>query len=116
MEVRCVQESFNRGLSSIMPDYGPDVNDFNPSWMEDGGGLSGGSESDPQSDYEQSYLIGKGTVSAAEWETQTTSRQNQTPPDSPPNACIPSSPPDSGTVVWGAIDGECQWIDTTTCD
>ena len=24
-------------------------------------------------------------------------------------------PPDTGTFVLGSIDGECQWIDTTTC-
>ncbi len=102
-----------------MPEYGPDINDFSPSWMEDGGGLSGGSESDPNLDYEQSYLISKGTISAASWETEVTSRQNQSPDDIRPGSggCMADAgdPPDTGTWILGSIDGTCQWIDTTTC-
>lgn len=30
-------------------------------------------------------------------------------------SCTPSSPPSSGTWVWGSVDGVCQWIDTTDC-
>lgn len=29
--------------------------------------------------------------------------------------CTPIDQPDEGTFVWGSIDGECQWIDTTDC-
>ncbi len=93
----------------------PSINDFEPSWMEDRGGLSGGAESDPYDDFEQSYLLHGQTVSAASWETQTTSRQNQNDDTRPAAGCIPSSPPDTGTSVWGSVDGVCQWIDTTDC-
>ncbi len=94
----------------------PSINDFEPSWMDDGGGLSGGAETSPDFEFEQSYLLHGSTVSAASWETQTTSRQNQSPEDtSPARGCIPASPPDTGTWVWGTVDGECQWIDTTAC-
>ncbi len=65
-----------------MADYGPDTGDFNPSWMEDGGGLSGGSETDFGLDNDQSYISPRGTVvSAPAWDTTTTSNQNQSPKD-----------------------------------
>ncbi len=95
----------------------PNINDFEPSWMGDRGGISGGAESDSDLDFEQSYLLHGTTVSQASWETQTTSRQNQSPPDTTPGGtgCIPTSPPDGGTWVWGSDGGVCQWIDTTDC-
>ncbi len=93
------------------------IDDYQPSWMEYGGDLSGGAESDPEVDYyEQSYPRGS-TVHAAEWETQTTSRQNQNDDSPAPRGCIPTTrdPEETGTFVWGSVDGVCQWIDTTTC-
>jgi hypothetical protein len=30
-------------------------------------------------------------------------------------SCAPTAPPASGTWVWGSVNGNCQWIDTTTC-
>ncbi len=99
-----------------MPNYGPDVNDYNPSWMEDGGGLSGGSESDPNLDNYQSYLLRGTTVSAASWDTQTTSAQNQSPEDNRAGpGCDPGAPPSTGTWIFGVVGGECQWINTTEC-
>ncbi len=94
------------------------IDDYQPSWMEYGGDLSGGAESDPEVDYyEQSYPRGS-TVHAAEWETQTTSNQNQSPDDiRPGTSCVGTAgdPPGSGTFVLGSVDGTCQWIDTTDC-
>jgi hypothetical protein len=29
--------------------------------------------------------------------------------------CQPTTPPGSGTHLWGVVDGTCQWVDTTTC-
>ncbi len=114
MEVWSLQESANRNISPIMPEYGPDINDFSPSWMEDGGGLSGGSESDPNLDYEQSYLVGKGTISAASWETETTSRQNQTPPDTNGGGSITVQTRDGGG--FGSIIQQVTGVDTVTFD
>lgn len=111
MAIRSVQEGSNRGSSTVMPG----LDDYQPSWMDDGGGISGGAESDPYDDFDQSYLLHGQTVSAASWETQTTSRQNQNDDSPAPRGCLPDSPPSSGTSVWGAVDGVCQWIDTTTC-
>jgi hypothetical protein len=29
--------------------------------------------------------------------------------------CAPTTPPETGTWIWGSVEGVCQWIDTTTC-
>lgn len=34
---------------------------------------------------------------------------------SDPGPCSPTAPEDTGTFVWGSVDGVCQWIDTTDC-
>lgn len=100
-----------------MPDYGPDVSGMEPSWMESGGDLSGGSETGYGFDNDDSYISPRGTVvSAPAWDSTTTSRQNQSPEDTRPGpGCDPGSPPDTGTWIFGVVDGVCQWIDTTDC-
>ncbi len=82
---------------------GPNLNEFNPSWLEDGGGVIG-----EQSD--------SGFDNQLQWDTTAWSRDNQQQSDaSGAGPCTPSAPPASGTHVWGTIAGVCQWIDTTTC-
>ncbi len=115
MEVWSFQESFNRGIGSMNGDeQGPTLNDFTPSWMRDGD-LSGGSEEGYRFNNDDSYILKGTVVSAPSWDTTTTSQQNQNDDTPAPRSCLPDSPPESGTSVWGSIDGECQWIDTTTC-
>ncbi len=132
MEVERVQENLNRSVSSIaMPDYGPSIDEFNPSWMESGG-INGNSNAGADStSYPEDTAWSKGALgndsiakiritpygsqTASGWDTSPWSRSNEAPGNviSPP--CNPGAPPDSGTWIFGAIDGECQWIDTTTC-
>ncbi len=98
-------------------DRGPNLSEFEPSWLTDGD-LSGGSERDPNFDYYQSYDLTGNTVGASGWDVNVRSRQNDTPDVPPPvGGCITDAgdPPGSGTYVLGSVDGTCQWIDTTTC-
>ncbi len=82
---------------------GPNLNEFNPSWIEDGGGIIG-EQSDSSFDNQ------------LQWDTTAWSRDNQQQSDaSGAGPCNPSAPPASGTHIWGSIGGVCQWIDTTTC-
>lgn len=84
------------------------LDQVDPSWMEDGGGIIG-----DQPDYLDEDL--------QEWDTQPQTIGGETGDDfAPPgggNACLTAAgaPPGSGTWVLGSIDGTCQWIDTTTC-
>ncbi len=94
------------------------IDDYQPSWMEDGGGVSGGSEYDPEVDYEQSYPRGS-TIHAAEWDTTVTSRQNQTGDDPNDKHCKPPGADTSKIYVSAThyVDGKwkCYWIETTDC-
>lgn len=78
--------------------------DVEPSWLEDGLGLSG-EQTDPD--------LGDDT----QWETRAWSAQNQAPEDfiNGPPSCNPGNPPSTGTHIFGVVDGDCQWIDTTVC-
>ncbi len=82
---------------------GPTLTEFNPSWLEDGGGVIG-EQSDSSFDNQ------------LQWDTTAWSRDNQQQSDaSGAGPCTPSAPPGSGTHIWGSVGGVCQWIDTTTC-
>ncbi len=86
-------------------DQGPNLSDFNPSWMEDGLGFTGEQGEQDFSNQQQ-------------WDTNAWSRQNQDQGDAFSQlGCIgqAGNPPPSGTHVLGSVDGTCQWIDTTTC-
>lgn len=90
-------------------DQGPNVSDFNPSWMEDGGGISG-EQGEPNFD------------SNTGWDTNAWSRQNDSPEDFSPagsNDCEPPSADTSKIYVKAThyVDGKwtCYWLETTTC-
>jgi hypothetical protein len=88
-----------------MPNYsGFSFGDFDPSFLEDGYGISG-----PQGDPIQEDV--------QNWDLNAWSDQSQANEDfiSGPGDCNPGSAPETGTWIFGSIDGECQWIDTTTC-
>ena len=46
------------------------------------------------------------------WDTNAWSRDTQDVGEVRGSGC---DAPDTGTWIWGAIDGECQWIETTEC-
>ena len=105
MAVWCVQEGANRSLNPVNEDeqQGPALSDYDPSWMQDGYGITGDQGEPDLNDDTQ-------------WDTNAWSRdQQQDDFTGAGGSCLPSSPPDTGTSVWGSIDGVCQWIDTTTC-
>jgi hypothetical protein len=81
-----------------------DLGGFNPSWMEDGLGLRGEQEQRAPGDLTQ-------------WDTNAWTRNLQDPDTSAGRggACNPGTPPESGTFIFGVVDGTCQWIDTTSC-
>ncbi len=90
-------------------DYqGPTLNEFNPSWMEDGGGITG-EQGEPNFDSNQG------------WDTNAWSRENYAGEDFSPaggaGGCMSDAgdPPAMGTYVLGSIDGVCQWIGKTDC-
>lgn len=87
-------------------DANPNVDEFDPSWMGDGGGIQG-EQTDP--DWSED----------AQWDTRATSEDNIIPEDfiGAGGSCLATAgdPPGSGTWVLGSIGGTCQWIDTTTC-
>lgn len=84
---------------------GVNLGDYEPSWMTDGGGISGEQNQPDLDDY-------------TPWDTTAWSRDNQQDDftgGTGDASCTPSNPPESGTHFWGSIDGTCQWIDTNTC-
>jgi hypothetical protein len=90
-------------------DDGVLLGQVDPSWMTDGGGISG-EQSDP--DFSDD----------TQWPTEAWSRMNDERDDLPPpppaaGGCIADAgdPPGSGTYILGSIGGICQWISTTTC-
>lgn len=78
------------------------IHQINPNWVEDGYGIVGPQRPviQPQSATPTPMPFG-------------VSKPQSLNPDQIP--CAPTTPPDTGTWIWGAIDGECQWIDTTDC-
>lgn len=90
-------------------DQGPNLGDFNPSWMEDGGGIYG-EQTEP--DFSNNQV----------WDTNAWSRQNPDQDSSPNPAadCIPDGSPDTSKIYVRAthyVGGKwvCYWLETTTC-
>jgi hypothetical protein len=83
-----------------------DFSGYEPSFIEDGYGITG-----PQQDVTQEDL--------QDWDLNAWSDQSQANEDftGAGGGCLSDAgdPPGSGTFVLGSIDGTCQWIDTTTC-
>lgn len=82
------------------------LNDFNPSWMEDGFGLIG-EQPDYQDEDNQDWDTRAGVEDQRDYDDSAAINQG----------CLGTagSPPATGTYVLGSVDGVCQWIDTTTC-
>ena len=79
--------------------------DLQPNWVADGFGIRGPQrpESAPESarPTEMNFGLDQGGKKGF-----------GDPPTA--GACAPTTPPASGTHVWGAVSGACQWI--PTCD
>lgn len=74
---------------------------FTPSWLQTGG-IAGVDPAYPPYGEDQ-----------GNWNTSAETIDAEPSDDfAPPGEC---GAPDTGTWIWGAIDGVCQWIDTTTC-
>ncbi len=102
-----------------MPEYGPSLDEFNPSWMEDGGGVSGGSERGDTLESNTSYDLNSVTDASA-YDMSVWSRQNQEPPDVPNKGCTPAGSPDTSkvyvkTTSYNGTKWVCDWTETTTC-
>ncbi len=84
----------------------PNVSDFNPSWMEDGGGIIG-EQTEPDFSSNQA------------WDTNAWSRQNDGPQDDTGvSNCTPGDDTSKSYVqVKQYVDGhwKCIWTETTTC-
>jgi hypothetical protein len=61
MEIWSVQARFNRGFCSMNGDEGITLEGFEPSWMEDGGGIIG-EQPDFQGDYTQEWDTEPSTI------------------------------------------------------
>ncbi len=86
---------------------GPNLNEFNPSWMEDGGGVIG-----EQSDVSFDNQL--------QWDTNAWSRDNAQGVEQPPHGdCAPPSGDTSKIYVKAThyVGGQwtCYWLETTTC-
>ncbi len=84
---------------------GPVMSEFNPSWMEDGGGIIG-EQGEPSFD------------SNAAWDTNAWSRQNEDQGDAFANTCTPEANEAMIYVYTKRFtDGNwvCEWTETTTC-
>jgi len=77
------------------------LHQINPNWVEDGYGVVG----------PQRQVIPQAPLRPPSMEFGI---DNSRPPNTQ-TSCAPSTPPASGTWLWGTVDGVCQWIDTTTC-
>lgn len=90
-----------------MPNGDFTIDDFQPSWMEDGYGISG-----PQGDAPDEQII--------QWDIDAWTDDSKQAEDfigASAESCMANAgdPPESGTWILGSIDGTCQWIDTTDC-
>lgn len=74
-----------------------------PNWMVDGYGIRG-----PQRDAPAVSVRPEPMQFGVD-------NQNKGFGEGESGACRPTAPPPSGTYVWGAVNGVCQWINTTTC-
>lgn len=78
------------------------MDDYNPGWMDDGLGIYG-DQSDERLDFNKDWDVEARTFLDPKGDSMVGA------------GCSPGSPPDTGTWIFGAIDGVCQWIDTTIC-
>lgn len=94
---------------------GINVGDFNPSFLEDGYGVSGLSPMEAPFVQDTTDYVIDPTLEAPEVVDTSDSVQDDNQPIG--NACLAEAgdPPGSGTYVLGSVNGTCQWIDTTTC-
>lgn len=87
-------------------DTGPDLEDFNPSFLEDGLGIIGEQPDSVEEDLQ-------------EWDMNAWSDNSQANEDfiGAGGGCLADAgpPPATGTSVLGSVGGTCQWISTTTC-
>lgn len=82
-------------------EYGPNLSDFNPSWMEDGGGITG-EQGEPNFD------------SNAAWDTRAWSRVEDQPEGNSGSPCGPESDTTKLYVyVKKYVDGQwvCSWME-----
>lgn len=75
--------------------------DIQPNWIADGYGVRG-----PQRPVQQE----RASPTPMDFAPATTSSRG--PDSAPGGGCAPTTPPASGTHVWGTVDGVCQWIGT----
>lgn len=91
-----------------MTDDGPNMGDFHPSWISDGGGISGGEEREPNFDDYTDWDTNARTEGIDDDYDQTSSGD-----------CTPPGGDTSKIYVKAThyVDGQwqCYWIDTTTC-
>lgn len=78
------------------------LHEIQPNWVDDGHGIVG----------PQRQVVRPSTDGPRRMDFNFSNESRNSSNGSP---CAPTTPPDTGTWVWGSIDGECQWIDTTTC-
>lgn len=92
-----------------------DLDSFEPSFLEDGGGISGEASQryGPFVEDTTEYHIDPEQELAVESDTILP----DTGDENPFAACAASAgdPPAMGTYVLGSVNGVCQWINTTTC-
>lgn len=97
------------GQSSVgvgrVEDLNRKLHEIQPNWIADGYGLRG-----PQAARQrevaarpESMQFGLPTANKAGFGTSEAA------------PCAPTTPPETGTSVWGSVDGVCQWIDTADC-
>jgi hypothetical protein len=80
-----------------------DFDEVEPNFLSDGLGVRGQQTFSPEDD-------------SSEWPVEVQFYDvKDVDDDSTAGGCDPGPPPDSGTWVFGSVDGTCQWIDTTTC-
>jgi hypothetical protein len=79
------------------------LHEIQPNWVEDGLGIVG----------PQRQRVRPPEEGPRRMDFNFPNDSSAAPPATGP--CAPTAPPDTGTYVWGSVDGTCQWIDTTTC-
>lgn len=109
MEIWSVQACAYRDSSSMNgEEQGVNLSEFNPSWMEDGFGISG-----EQPDYVDEDL--------QNWDTNAWTDNGEISPEDfingPSTDClsVAGPPPSSGTYALVSVNGTCEWMGTTTC-
>jgi hypothetical protein len=83
-----------------------DIRNINPNWIADGYGVRG-----PQKQSGVEERARPLDIPLA------FDNSRNAPPTIPSSACAPTprDPSETGTWVWGSVDGVCQWIGTADC-